>query len=272
MPSSREFSVLACGTRSMHIAHQNSTHKAKFEKRTTRKNKEETKTMQVAPLCIVKSRACKNQGDAVTPTRCVKSRAYKKQIKCVCVGDANVGKDSLLDTHNSQSFPSINIHDIHHQSLDDWDVPLSLWGISGQENLLHLRKILYKRTDVFIVCYSVTSVTSLENVWKKWVPEIRRCCPNAPFLIVGTKSDIRNDSDALKKLQSEGSSLVEFERAQQQGRALGASHVLECSAKTHLGLQQLFNKAVETALHMDVCDERGIVAGEIGAKACCVLL
>jgi Ras-related C3 botulinum toxin substrate 1 len=48
-------------------------------------------------------------------------------------------------------------------------------------------------TDVFLVCYSVVSPTSFENVQAKWIPELRHHAPNAPVILVGTKTDLRDD-------------------------------------------------------------------------------
>ena len=54
------------------------------------------------------------------------------------------------------------------------------------------------------LCYFINSPTSLENVVKTWVPETRHYCPDAPFVLVGTKTDLRNDTCALEKDESEG--------------------------------------------------------------------
>ena len=45
--------------------------------------------------------------------------------------------------------------------------------IAGQEDYDRLRPLSYPQTDVFLVCFSVESPTSLENVKHKWIPEIR---------------------------------------------------------------------------------------------------
>ena len=55
-----------------------------------------------------------------------------------------------------------------------------------------LRPLSYPGTDVFLVCYSVASRTSFENISSKWLPEIRHHCPDTPFIIAGLKSDLLN--------------------------------------------------------------------------------
>lgn len=45
----------------------------------------------------------------------------------------------------------------------------SLWDTAGQEDYARLRPLSYPHTDVFLVCYSLTSSVSLKNVSQKWV-------------------------------------------------------------------------------------------------------
>lgn len=45
------------------------------------------------------------------------------------------------------------------------------------------------------------SRASFENVKLKWLPEIRHHAPGVPFILVGTKSDLRDDEDTLEKLR-----------------------------------------------------------------------
>merc|ERR1712176_1390864 len=117
---------------------------------------------------------------------------------------------------------------------------------AGQEDYDRLRPLSYPNTDVFIVCYSIISPTSLENVGNKWLPEIRHHCPNSPFLLVGTKSDLRKDSRALEKLKAKGASLVDLARAEEKGQEPAAARVMECSAKTQVGLKDVFDEAIRS--------------------------
>ena len=41
------------------------------------------------------------------------------------------------------------------------------------------------QTDVFLICFSVVSPASFDNVTIKWCPEIKHHCPEAPVLLVG---------------------------------------------------------------------------------------
>jgi len=41
------------------------------------------------------------------------------------------------------------------------------------------------QTDVFLICFSVVSPSSFENVSTKWCPEIKHHCPDAVVILVG---------------------------------------------------------------------------------------
>lgn len=70
--------------------------------------------------------------------------------------------------------------------VDGIPVSLGLWDTAGQEDYDRLRPLSYPQTDVFLICFSVTSPSSFENVTSKWYPEIKHHCPDAPMILVGT--------------------------------------------------------------------------------------
>merc|ERR1712186_110654 len=95
-----------------------------------------------------------------------------------------------------------------------------------------LRPLSYPQTDVFLVCFSVISSSSFENVKTKWVPEIQHHAPNVPILLVGTKSDLRKDDSTIKQLSSRNQQMVTVESGHKMGKEIGAVNFLECSALT----------------------------------------
>ena len=174
-------------------------------------------------------------------------------VKCITVGDGAVGKTCMLISYTTGEFPTEyvpTVFDQHEEMVvfDGRPISLGLWDIRGREFDYLFRPLSYPNTDVFLVCYSTISPTSLENVGNYWLPELREHCPNTPFVLVGTKSDLRKDLCALEKLKAKGASLVDFSRAVDKGQELGASRVIECSAKTQDGLKDVFNEAIKVAL------------------------
>jgi Ras-related C3 botulinum toxin substrate 1 len=77
--------------------------------------------------------------------------------------------------------------------VDTRQITLGLWDTAGQEDYDRLRPLSYPSTDVFLICFSVDTLTSFENVKNKWYPEIQHHAPGVPFILVGTKLDVRNE-------------------------------------------------------------------------------
>lgn len=100
----------------------------------------------------------------------------------------------------------------------------------------------YPQTDVFLVCFSVTSPASFENVKEKWFPEVHHHCPGVPCLIVGTQVDLRDDSQVIEKLARQKQRPVTSEQGERLARELGAVKYVECSALTQKGLKNVFDE------------------------------
>ncbi len=133
--------------------------------------------------------------------------------------------------------------------VDNKPVNLGLWDTAGQEDYDRLRPLSYPGTDCFLVCFSVVNPTSYENVKTKWVPEIRHHAAGVPFLLVGTKEDLRHNEDWRARLRAEGKAPLTFEDGERLAAELGAIKYVECSALTQVGLKRVFDEAIKQALH-----------------------
>ena len=134
----------------------------------------------------------------------------------------------------------------------------SLIFSTGQEDYDRLRPLSYPQTDVFLVCFSVVSPSSFENVKEKvgnaatlylysnfllnllflqlkWVPEITHHCQKTPFLLVGTQIDLRDDAATVEKLAKNKQRVITIDQGEKLARELKAVKYVECSALTQVG-------------------------------------
>ncbi|EFE41316.1 hypothetical protein TRV_03964 [Trichophyton verrucosum HKI 0517] len=75
---------------------------------------------------------------------------------------------------------------------------LSLWDTAGQEEFDRLRALSYDDTQAIMLCFSVDSKDSLENVESKWLAEIGENCPGAKIVVVALKCDLREEASDEK--------------------------------------------------------------------------
>merc|ERR1712048_302103 len=170
-------------------------------------------------------------------------------IKCTTVGDGAVGKTCMLMSYSTETFPEVYVptalmNYTNNYMVDGRPLSLSLWDTASQEDYDRFRPLSYPHTDVFVVCYSVTSPSSLRNAKNKWIKEIRFHSPHAPIVLAGTKADLRNSSAADKQ----DTTFVDFADAKELGEELGVNRVMECSAKTAVGLTELFDEVMKVGL------------------------
>ncbi len=96
---------------------------------------------------------------------------------------------------NTSSEPTVFENYVHDIFIDNVHVELSLWDTAGQEEFDRLRSLSYDDTHAIMLCFSVDSPDSLENVESKWVGEIADNCPGVRLVLVALKCDLREQKD-----------------------------------------------------------------------------
>ena len=140
------------------------------------------------------------------------------------------------------------------ENIKTWNVStfLTFCFCLHQDEFDKLRHFCYSRTDALLLCFSVVSPASFQNVWEKWVPEIRRRCPLTPVILVGTQCDLRQDVKVLIELARRRELPVQEEDARALAEKVGAVTYIECSALTQKNLKEVFDAAIAVGLrHSD---------------------
>ncbi|KAJ6133333.1 hypothetical protein N7471_008548 [Penicillium samsonianum] len=173
------------------------------------------------------------------------------QRKMVLLGDGACGKTSALNVFTRGFFPTVYeptvfenyVHDIF---VDNIHVELSLWDTAGQEEFDRLRALSYEDTHVLMLCFSVDSPDSFENVSSKWIAEINENCPGVRVVLTALKCDLRKDEDMNDTPNS-----ISFDQGLAKAKEIGAVKYLECSAVQNRGIRESFYEAAKVALEVN---------------------
>jgi len=177
--------------------------------------------------------------------------------KLVLLGDGACGKTSLLNVFTRGYFPTVYeptvfenyVHDIF---VDNVHIELSLWDTAGQEEFDRLRSLSYDDTHTIMLCFSVDSKDSLENVESKWVGEIAENCQGVKLVLVALKCDLRergaDEDDEGTQRGGREKVMIDYKQGLEVAKRIQALRYLECSAKRNRGVNEAFTEAARVAL------------------------
>ena len=171
--------------------------------------------------------------------------------KIILVGDSGCGKTCLLSSYlqggnlpNKTYVPTI--FEVYNMDvvMQNTKCKFSIHDTAGLEAYDRLRPLSYPDTDMVVICFSVTDPDSLQNVIDKWVPEIKNFCPGTPFVLVGTKCDLRDDVRTVSTLKRAKQLPVTTEQARRIAKQIKALKYIECSATQGFNTQRVFDTAM----------------------------
>lgn len=189
----------------------------------------------------------------------------KPLIKVVVVGDGAVGKTCLLISYTEKTFPKNYVPTVFNNSTKDMKievedgresmVTLDLWDTAGQEEFDRIRYLSYRDTQVFFFCFSVVDPVSFENIKTKWLPEVKYHMSdgnkdkgsNDVRMLVGLKSDLRDDTKIIQDLKSKNQAPVDANTAREFA-SKNHMEYLEVSALQNKNVEQVFVMAVQKFL------------------------
>ncbi|KAJ3235571.1 GTP-binding protein Rho1 [Chytriomyces hyalinus] len=172
--------------------------------------------------------------------------------KIVIVGDGAAGKTSLLIVFTSGNFPVNHIPTVFDNHLvdvflDNQVIQLALWDTAGQEDYARLRPLSYPGTDCLLVCFAIDNPTSFDNVDLQWRGELSHYCPRVPFLLIGCKTDLRQNPETIAQLAAQGKTPITYVQGVSMAQRIGAWRYMECSAMLNEGVSDVFEYSTRAA-------------------------
>ena len=166
------------------------------------------------------------------------------EYKCVIVGDPNVGKSTLIMNYKERLFgtdiPPVVDACALPVFFDGKSVSLKVWDSAGHTDYDRVRPLLYPKSDICLMCYSVDNMDSYKNVEVKWLPELTKHHPNRPIILVGTKTDLR-DTNEDHLTHGMGEELA---------KRTNCVNYVECSARTQEGVKNVFQETARCVLRV----------------------
>jgi len=160
-------------------------------------------------------------------------------LKTVAVGEGGVGKTCMYIRYAKGTFPEVYCPTVFENYSADEErdgvyFTLGLWDTAGGEDYPRLRPLSYPGTNVFLLCYDVSSVFTCNQIAPYWVPELRHHCPQVPIILVATKIDLRGGEEET----------ISTEKGEELAKEIGAACYMEISAKEDIGVKELFQEAI----------------------------
>jgi GTPase SAR1 family protein len=134
-------------------------------------------------------------------------------------------------------------------------VSLNIWDTAGQERYQSISQMFYRDSQIAFVCYDPENFETIDT----WVDQLRSIVSDCIVFLVATKADLLNVAD--------------FEAARQKGRvkaqAIGAERHLITSARTGMGVKELFTEAAKFYDRVNPVDPTAQADSEGIAKSNC---
>ncbi len=119
-------------------------------------------------------------------------------IKIVLLGDANVGKTSLLYRwienkfrENYKSTLGVNLLKKDMNITGYGEVSAQIWDLGGQESFKSLRRLYLEGANGALLLYDMTNKESYEKL-DEWIQSFKEDRENEPIILIGNKSDLKD--------------------------------------------------------------------------------
>ena len=173
-------------------------------------------------------------------------------FKIVILGDAAVGKTSLINQYIEQSFeedykPTLGANIIRKDVFIDEinaSVRLIMWDLAGQEKYNVIRSMYFQGCVGALLVYDVTRHNTFETINKKWLKDFKKYVKKEGiYILIGNKIDLKDQK------------VVSTEDGESFSKEINASDFIETSAKYGENVEKAFTNLVYQILrNLDVID------------------
>jgi small GTP-binding protein len=123
-----------------------------------------------------------------------------KSVKVVILGDASIGKTSLIQRYISGKNDIQNstlgavfvqlYHSFKDENNNFIEFPIQCWDTAGQERYQALIPMYVRDADFIIIAFDLNNVISFMDL-KKWVVLSKESIRNCKYVLVGCKNDLK---------------------------------------------------------------------------------
>lgn len=164
-------------------------------------------------------------------------------FKIVIIGDAAVGKTSLINQFVESSFnedykPTLGANIVRKDvNLDNIKVRLIMWDLAGQEKYRVVRSMYFQGCEGALLVYDVTRYHTLDSINNKWLKDYKKHVKKkGAFILIGNKTDLKDQV------------AVPTERGKELATKIKASDFIETSAKLGENIEEAFSLLVNQIL------------------------
>ena len=126
-------------------------------------------------------------------------------IKITLLGEKNVGKTSLvyryIENKFRESYKATLGVNLLKKELDIGGyggVSAQIWDLGGQESFRSLRSLYLEGANGALVIFDMTDKNSFEKI-DEWIQDFRNARGDTPIILIGNKSDLKNQIKITEK-------------------------------------------------------------------------
>ena len=192
------------------------------------------------------------------------------KVKAVFVGDAGVGKTCIVnrianDRYDEGADATVGAANVTvNIEVDERKVEFNIWDTAGQERYRSLTPMYFTGAALAFLVFDVTSEKSFSALDDFFKLLQQKSPEYVKYIVVGNKADLASDRK------------VTPQAAEDYAMSIGADFYIDVSAKTGMGVSELFQRAAMIPdLHFEkefndvVIPETGSSSKSSGKKDCC---